>query len=464
MDAGWAEWKPSRRDELITLARYGKVTPDQAEAEAAASGWEPFARQPELTAFDPMLESRWAIVMAIAWIAWRDIRLVQQNCPDCRSQCRLWVFREWNEPVSNGTAFERRAGWFLESWSEATTVRLMIHERFLAARNELPPSRQMSVSDAEKALWRALSDGHLVAEAQNDDGKPMDIPQREWSYVKLFEDGKRDALKYDPLDRREAFHNIRLKRDDLLRLWPAPEQRVPRVETTTWPLEPHMIKPVSDAGEAGYVPLCAALLWIMSDAGARSVMIVDQEAWEGAVNELWPLICSGDIELNGLPRGGGLTVQIPAHQLTLVKVLPPLHDALADVLLSAPSHIVSTPYVDQEHWSHGFNDRLYITGQPTPAWTHLQLPKTELLRRWPRPAPTAKAQQGCYFWLLEQMKAAPQSKPKSKAAFWIESKARFSRISRRQFDRMWEKSITDSEAHGWSKAGRLARKSNRRTK
>ena len=114
MGAGWTEWKPSRRDELITLARYGKITPQDAEAEAAANGFEPFERQPELPAFDPMLESRWPIVMAIAWIAWRDIRLVRENCPEFRSQSTLWLLQEWNEPVNNGTAFERRAGWFLE--------------------------------------------------------------------------------------------------------------------------------------------------------------------------------------------------------------------------------------------------------------------------------------------------------------------------------------------------------------
>ena len=238
----------------------------------------------------------------------------------------------------------------------------------------------------------------------------------------------------------------------------------PIVETMTWPLEPWMIKPISDPGDAGYVPLCAALLWIMSDAGARSVMIDDQEAGEGAVDKLWPLICSGEIELNGLPRGGGLAVQVPAHRLTLVKLLPPLSDSLSDVLATAPSHVVCTLYLDQQHWSHHFNDRLYITGQRTPAWTHLQLLKAELLRRWPRPAPTTKAQKDCYGWLLQQMKASPRSKPKSKEALWSEARARFKRISRRQFDRTWDQAITDSGAHVWSRAGRLARKSNRRTK
>jgi hypothetical protein len=306
MDAGWTEWKPSRRDELITLARYGKVTPEEAEAEAAAHGFGPFEQQPELPAFDPMLESRWAIVMAIAWIAWRDIRLVRENCPEFRSQSTLWLFREWNEPVNNGTAFEARAGWFLENWSEATTLRLALWEKLRAGRDELPPFRRMSVPEAETALWRALSDGLLVAEGKNDQGRPVDIPEREWSFLKLFEDGKRDALKYDPLDTREPFTNVRLKRDDLLRLWPAAREYEPADDGATGAIEPYMLKPISDTGSAGYVPLCAALQWIMSSAGTRAVMVDDQGGWKAAVDKLWPLVCGGEIELNGLPCGGAL--------------------------------------------------------------------------------------------------------------------------------------------------------------
>jgi hypothetical protein len=59
-------WKPSRREEIISLARDGKITPDDAEAEAVAKGWKPFEREPDRPTFDPLLESRWSIVMALA--------------------------------------------------------------------------------------------------------------------------------------------------------------------------------------------------------------------------------------------------------------------------------------------------------------------------------------------------------------------------------------------------------------
>jgi hypothetical protein len=51
------------RDRLISLVRYGKVTPEQAEAEAASRGWPPFAREPKSGTFEPLKESRWPIVI-----------------------------------------------------------------------------------------------------------------------------------------------------------------------------------------------------------------------------------------------------------------------------------------------------------------------------------------------------------------------------------------------------------------
>ena len=74
--------------------------------------------------------------------------------------------------------------------------------------------------EAETELWQALSDGELVAEGLDGGGQPVDIPQREWAYLKLFEEGDRDTLKYNALDPQAAFSEVKLKREDLLRVWP----------------------------------------------------------------------------------------------------------------------------------------------------------------------------------------------------------------------------------------------------
>ena len=67
------------RNKILTEACYGKIDPEQAEARAAAAELEPFEQSPEFTAFDPMAQSRWPMVMAIAWIAWRACQLVMEQ-------------------------------------------------------------------------------------------------------------------------------------------------------------------------------------------------------------------------------------------------------------------------------------------------------------------------------------------------------------------------------------------------
>jgi hypothetical protein len=456
MGAQLSRGELSRRDELIALARYGKITPAEAEAEAVAAGLAPFAQQPALPDFDPMLEPRWPIVMAVAWIAWRDLTIVRENCSRFRSESVHWVFREWNEPINDGSAFAGQKGWFLERWSEPTTVRLSIVEKL---RNGLPASWCMSVLAAEKALWRALSDGHLVAEALSRDGKPVDIPQREWSYLKLFEDGKRDVLRYEVLDRDEPFTEVKLKRDDLLRLWP---DRTQREAIPLGVVEPFMLEPMTSPMPAGYVPLCVVLHWIMTSGSTRSVAMGDEDAWAASVEKLFPLIFAGDIELIGLPCGQPLTERVPGHALTLVNVLPPFHDQLAAILLNSPSHIDCSPYLDQEHWTRGSNDKLYMSGRGSAAWTHLQVKKADVLSRWPKPEPTVKSARDVYRWLLDQMQQSPTIKTRSKAAIWAEAKQKFRPLSERQFNRAWDGAITESGAHIWAKAGRPS--SNPRTK
>jgi hypothetical protein len=72
MSFDWSEFKPSFRDVLISKVQHGELTPEQAEAEAAANSLPPFEKTPDLAEYDPLMESRWTLVMAVAWIAWRD--------------------------------------------------------------------------------------------------------------------------------------------------------------------------------------------------------------------------------------------------------------------------------------------------------------------------------------------------------------------------------------------------------
>lgn len=283
--------------------------------------------------------------MALAWIAWRDLDLTRGQWPEFRAECYHWIFREWREPVKNGTAFEPRKGWFLEQVSAPTVVRLGISDTYKLKEGS-PPSRQMSVRDAKNVLWQSLENGELVAEALNSNGSPVDIPQREWSYLKLFEEWDRDTLKFDALGNPETYSHVKLKRDDLLRIWPRVANYSEADERTLWPIEPYMLKPISAVGNAGFVPLCATLQWIMSGSGRRETTM-DDPAWYEAVEQLWPFVCSGEMELVGLEAGHSKIARLPGHTLTLVKILPPLHNSIGDILLNAQSHVACTPFVDR---------------------------------------------------------------------------------------------------------------------
>lgn len=444
------------RNELISLARYGEITPDEAEERAKAAGLPPFERSPKFPQCDPFAETRWSIVMTIAWIAWRDATFVRENSDEFCAMSTHWIFQEWAEPVANGKKFERRAGWFLETWSVPTTIRLSLLEKILELQDELPRTRQMSILNAEKELWTALSEGLLVAEALKS-GVPVDVPPREWSYLHLYEVGNRDVVRYTGLDRQDPYTNIKLRQKQIIALWrplPASENVTPE---RNYKIEPHMIDPVSRPGSEGYVPLCAAVHWIMTNAGTRDVTIADEKAWVAAVRELWPLVCSGEVELIGLRSGSSLTEALRPSSLLMVRVLPPFAP-IDDLLQSSPSHIACTPFTDEDHWTSSFNDQLFEEGRGPSTWTHLQLSRAFILKRWPRKTAVINVEHACRLWLAGEMRSSPELRPRAKTHFYREAKSRDPRLAKRQFNRAWDRAIEDSGARSWGKPGRPRRK------
>lgn len=69
-------------------------------------------------------------------------------------------------------------------------------------------------------LWQALSQGPLVALGIDAQQAVVEIPSREWIYVRLREEGERDVLNDDAVGRPEPFTGVTLRQSDVLRLWP----------------------------------------------------------------------------------------------------------------------------------------------------------------------------------------------------------------------------------------------------
>ena len=208
------------RDELISKAREGTISSDEAEAEAKAAGLSPLASEPDFEEFDPMEESRWSLIKAIAWIAWRDPRLVMRQGTEFRRRSTHWVPYCWRQPTSGDKTSVERTGWSLEPWRETGTLHLSVADNRMRSASQLPASAQLTPAQAIIQLWRALADEKLIAEAFDKNDVLLDVPAREWSRLALFEENHKDVLKYRNLDEGGPYHDIELRRTDVTSLWP----------------------------------------------------------------------------------------------------------------------------------------------------------------------------------------------------------------------------------------------------
>jgi hypothetical protein len=447
------------RDELITKARNGEITSQQAEAQAKAAGLPPFETQPDFAEFDPMAESRWPIVMAVAWIAWRDPQLVMEQGNEFRSLCTQWVFRDWNEPDQSGQNLAKHEGWVLEPWHKSSALGLSILDKFLRGNGQLPSSARVTPSQAETELWRALSEERLRAEAFDKDGTLVEIPAREWAHLILVQEREQDALKYDVLDRDEPYTKVRFRRSDLINLWP--RYKPVDIGSLDWGQVTDLhLEPMTT--HASHVPLSVAFYWVISNCGVASVPFRDEEAWNSGVSKLMPKISEGSVEIIGRDDGHMSSV-LPPVAFASIDVPFPLSQSLAHIL-GESTHICCYFPTGEDEWKNGFDDRFFAQGNLNARWTHLQVRREHVLKLWPKPDTKSKSQVDCRRWLVAQMRESPEARPKPKLEFQKEAQKKFRPLAARQFQKAWDAAIEESGATGWAKAGRPKGKSNHRTK
>jgi hypothetical protein len=130
----------------------------------------------------------------------------------------------------------------------------------------------------------------------------------------------------------------------------------------------------------GYIPLCSALHWIMTEGGRLDRNLEDIGSWERSVDQLLPLITTGAVEVLGVPDGGGLSEKIPSHCFAGVQVPPPVSESWS-IPYDAP-WISCAPYTDEEHWQKIFNDEFFVRRDGPAAWTHLQVKKADVLQHF----------------------------------------------------------------------------------
>jgi hypothetical protein len=144
------------RDRLLMQAERGEITGEQAEEAAAARGLEPFERKPELPRFDPKLKSHWSIVMAVAWIAWRDFEMVREQDPEFCLEYFHWISRERKvRPRKDGEPV-KRVVYSLEARPAPTVSRLALLDVVLRVRGKVPATAVMMIREAVAELWRRV--------------------------------------------------------------------------------------------------------------------------------------------------------------------------------------------------------------------------------------------------------------------------------------------------------------------
>jgi hypothetical protein len=446
------------RNDLISKARVGEITCDQAEAAAEEAGIPPLRSKPDPAEFDPMKKSRWPLVQAIAWIAWRDFNLVMQHSPEYRSQCTHWLPREWNQPADGGTKFIRRNGWFLEAWRPSSAVRLQIADNIMQATGELPRTARLTPDRATKELWQFLTEGRLIAEGFNREGLLVEIPSREWAYLQNFEEQGKDLLKYGPIDDPPAFTEVRICRDDLVNLWP----RYVPVDIDALDLGNMADLPLDKmVGPATYVPFFLAVCWAATKGGAKIVSLRDEDAWKRAADEVLWQIAAGKIKVVGCDNNG-MSDLLPRAAFAFLKCPHPYSQNWEDIFCEA-AHICSEFLITGEEWSNGSKDQFFRAGDRRPFWSNLQVRRTQVLELWPKPTATVLASIACTDWLKDEMSAARESCPATKTFYKREALKKFNRLSQRQFLRAWDDAILLTGASSWAKAGRPKANSNHRT-
>ena len=111
-----------------------------------------------------MKESRWTLLQAIAWIAWRDTNLVTEQNLRYRNECTYWSFCRWQVPPPQGEEAQIWEGWFLKTLGPSNSLLLTIEDQHMRAEGNIAQHSPVRPSEAEAILWKALLAGLLKAE------------------------------------------------------------------------------------------------------------------------------------------------------------------------------------------------------------------------------------------------------------------------------------------------------------
>jgi len=145
-----------------------------------------------------------------------------------------------------------------------------------------------------------------------------------------------------------------------------------RPRTSSYRL-PELVRPDG----AGYMALYCAAQWIATRGGILEINPLDEELWREAFKDLLDRIASGDVKVVG-ERRDGILKDIRSAHFAFCPVDYPFSERR---ILGNEFCLVSHPYLDDEHWRRGFDDRL--ENRRGVRWRRLIVPKADVARCWP---------------------------------------------------------------------------------
>jgi hypothetical protein len=138
--------------------------------------------------------------------------------------------------------------------------------------------------------------------------------------------------------------------------------------------------PVAPEG-GGYMPFSQAAYWIATTGGTKSVDVTDQAAWKPAYDELLAHIASNDVQIIG-QNSNGMNEKLDGLLFAGLRVSYPYHDTPSELLFGSEPYIETFPFIDDEHWRKGFNDKFVPPRGGRPRWSRLQVKKDDVRRLW----------------------------------------------------------------------------------
>jgi hypothetical protein len=213
--------KSELRNQLIDKIQHGLLEPEEAEQEAKLLGLEPLCPKPDPDAFDPMPIQDWTLLMALAWIMFRDADPVRQVWDEYRRKSYRW--HSCRLPAEGGQV---REGFFLRAGEPAELDDLQVMETY----GEMEASLKASMEEAKADLLRQLRAGHVhvtgIPESPHEKRERVQIPPYRLKDLDLYSSRGGIVLRdihthgVDP-----GFKHVLTDRADVIRHWSAAEAR-----------------------------------------------------------------------------------------------------------------------------------------------------------------------------------------------------------------------------------------------